>query len=303
MKKFLKNDIYILLSLLFLVLLFKENTLFKNCILEGCSCFFKQVFPALFPMFILNDILLSYNFISYLNRWCQKLFYKLFHFSSAATYIFILSIFSGTPTNGYIATNFVKNGQLTKEDASIILSYSCFLNPLFLFSMLNSITNNEKETLKCLFVYYSINCFLAFCKRKYPYQTTNIEYQIPKKPFSTILSESINHAFQTLLLILGTMIIYFVICEGIHLFFQNEIINCLLNGLLEVTGGLSKIQNLSINMQAKNTIALAFISFGGFSIHSQIKSIIEDANISYKPFFKARILSMLLTTAIYVITS
>lgn len=302
MKKFLKNDLYIIITLLFIVLIFKHNVLFKNCIINGATIFFHQVFPTLFPAFLINDILISCNFIFYLNKWLNKIFYKLFHFSNAATYIFIMSIFSGTPTNGYITANLVNNNNLNIKDASIILTYSFFLNPLFLFTMLSFILN-QKEALKLILISYSINFFIALFYRNYNYENIKLDYKMNNNSFSTILTSSINHAFSTLIIILGTMIFYFIICEGINLFIVNNNLNCLINGILEVTGGLSKLSNLNINFFLKKIIAISFISFGGLSIHSQIKSIIVDANISYKPFFKARIIHMILSTITCIITS
>ena len=303
MKKFFKNDIYIIGTLLFIVLLFKNNTIFKHCIINGCHIFFYQVFPTLLPMFIINDILIEYNFIFYLNKWLHKIFYKLFHFSNAATYIFTMSMFSGTPTNGYIAASLVKNKNLKELDASIILSYSFFLNPLFLYSMLSSILKNQSLVIKLIITTYSINFFIAYLHRNYKYQ--EIKFDSPKinKQFSKILASSINHAFTTLINILGTMIFYFMICEAINLFFKNPILNCFINGLLEVTGGLSKLVNLNVNFLVKKLMAVIFISFGGFSIHSQIKNIINDVNISYKYFFRARLLHIILITLSIIIIS
>ena len=296
MKKFLKNDIYIFITLLFLIIIFKNNIIFKECIINGCVLFFKQVFPTLLPMFIINDILIQYNFIFYLNHFFQKIFKKLFNFSNAATYIFIMSMFSGTPTNGYIAANLVTNKNLKQKDASIILSYSFFLNPLFLYNMLCIILNSNQEAINLIIITYCMNFLIALFFRKYKYTDISIDYSTHTKQFSKTLSESIKKAFSTLINILGTMIFYFIICEGINLFIKNNTVNCFINGILEVTGGLSKLTSLNINFSLKKLITICFISFGGFSIHSQIKSIINDANISYKYFFIARIIHVLLST-------
>ncbi len=296
MKKFFKNDLYIISTLLFMILLFKNSLLFKHCIINGCNIFFQQVFPTLLPMFIINDILIEYNFILYLNKWLHKIFYKLFNFSNAATYIFTMSLFSGTPTNGYIAASLVKNKNLREKDASMILSYSFFLNPLFLYNMLNAILKNQLIVIKLIMINYLINFLIAFLHRNYQYQEIKFDSPKTNNQFSKILASSINHAFTTLINILGTMIFYFLICEAINLFLKNHILNCLINGLLEVTGGLSKLANLNINFGLKKIVAVIFISFGGLSIHSQIKNIINDVNISYKHFFKARLLHVIIFT-------
>ena len=207
-----------------------------------------------------------------------------------------MSLFSGTPTNGYIVTNLVKEKNLNSKDASIILSYSFFLNPLFLYNMINSILNDSNITIKIILITYLTNFIIAIFYRKYNYQNINIQNNINKKNLSNVLTDSINHAFSTLTNILGTMIFYFIICEGINFFIENTNINCFINGFLEVTGGLSKLKDLNISFSLKKIVTIIFISFGGLSIHSQIKSIINDANISYKPFLKARFIHAILAT-------
>lgn len=300
MKKFSKNNLYIFATLLFVFLLFQNNIAFKRCILNGCLVFFENVFPSLFPMFLVNDILMNYNFFFLLDNSINKIFKKIFGFSSIASYIFILSMFSGTPTNAYITANLVNEKKLSCQDASIILTYSCFLNPLFLYNMLNAIFHTTSITFKIIFIHYILNFFIAFLLRKYPY-----EKRVPSKTnplsFSNTLSKSLKRSIDTLLLILGTIIFYFILCEGINTFFNSPLLNCITNGILEATGGLAKLTLLQINNHLKEILVSLFISFGGLSIHTQIKNIITEANISYKYFFLSRILHAFLSTTLSII--
>jgi hypothetical protein len=301
MNKNLKENIYIIITLLFVVLIFKNNYIFKYSIINGCYIFFNQVFPSLFPMMLINEILLSYNFIYYLNKIFYKPLNQIFNMSNAAIYIFLTSILSGTPTNGLIASNLIKNNNLNSKDASIILSYSFFLNPLFLINILNSIFNNTYIVLKLIIINYSINLIIALFYRSYKYQNINYNYKKETNLFSSCLSKSINHIFSVLINILGTIIFYFIICEGINIFVKNDLINCFINGLLEVTGGLIKLSNLNINYKLKEILAISFISFGGLSIYSQLKSTTMDTSINQKYFFKNRLIHALLATTFIII--
>jgi hypothetical protein len=223
--------------------------------------------------------------------------------SNAAIYIFLMSILSGTPTNGYIASNLIKNNNLSSKDASIILSYSFFLNPLFLSNMLNEIFHDNLITLKLILISYSMNLLIAFYYHQYNYQDIIINYEPEQKPFSSILATSLTRSFSLLLNILGTIIFYFIICEGINIFIKNSLLNCFINGLFEVTGGLIKLNSLNINYKLKEIIAICFISFGGLSIHSQLKSTTMDASINHKYFFKARLASCFFAIIITLIIS
>lgn len=300
MKKFLKNNLFIFITLFFLFLLFQKNIAFKKCILDGCFLFFENVFPSLFPMFIINDILMNYNFFYLIDKTINKVLKPMFGFSSMASYIFVMSLFSGTPTNAYLTANLVQEKKLSSKDASIILTYSCFLNPLFLYNMLTTIFNNSTIPIKLIFIHYGLNFFFAFLLRKYPYEKNNFSLT-PPTSFSNTLSKSLKRSVNTLFLILGTILFYFILCEGITTFIPNSTFNCFINGILEATGGLVKLVSLNINNHLKEILASLFISFGGLSIHSQIKNIISEVNIPFQFFFFSRSIHAFLSTLICII--
>ncbi len=300
MKKFIKNDCLFLLIFFFLFLLFRYNLLFKKCVIEGCSLFLNQVFPFLFPMFLISDFLIYSPFDIFIEKTFHKIFKPLFGFSKITSSAFALSLISGTPTNAYHIANLVHKKTISPKEASIMLSYSCFLNPLFLYTVLTSIFHNPHIVYKLLFIEYFINFLIAFFYRKFPYQEQK-QYEQTKLPFSTILSNSLKKSMNTLLMILGTILFYLLLCESMGILFKNPILNCFLNGFLETTGGLTKLIPLQISFSLKEVLAALFISFMGLSIHTQIKTIIEEEHISFKPFLKARILHMLLSTSICII--
>ena len=76
MKTKIKDFTLIMLILIFLSLFFIYNQTFKLCILNGTKLFFYNVFPTLLPMFIINDLLLNYNFGFYLNLILGNFFIK-----------------------------------------------------------------------------------------------------------------------------------------------------------------------------------------------------------------------------------
>ena len=56
-----------------------------------------------------------------------------------------------------------------------------------------------------------------------------------------------------------------------------------------MTMGLKSISLLNLSNIYKVVISTMFISFGGLAVHMQVLSQVVDTDISYRPFFIARI--------------
>ena len=74
---------------------------------------------------------------------------------------------------------------------------------------------------------------------------------------------------------------------------DNVLIKNILNGLLEITTGLANLKNINISINFKIILSIIYLSFGGVSIHTQIKSILPDTN--YNLFIKSRLICMLIS--------
>ena len=68
-----------------------------------------------------------------------------------------------------------------------------------------------------------------------------------------------------------------------------------------MTQGLNALINY--NSSFKELLAILFISFGGLSIHTQVKCILDEENISYKYFLKGRIMQTLIALLLTILTS
>lgn len=301
MKKEKKNIIILVSILILLILILKNNHEVKQNIITATELWATQVFPSLFPMFILSDLLIKYHFPEILANHLGSLFTKIYHTSSYGIFILIMSFLAGTPSSAFIIKDLNKAEKITEEEASYLLSFTFFSNPLFLLNILTLIFgNNNPLILKIMLCHYCTNLLIGLLLRpkekskfqKIPYIKENI-------PLSTILSISIKKALDTLLLILGTIAFYYVLANLIPI--NNSFINTIISGFCELTQGLNKILLLNHSETIKSILAVSFISFGGLSIHTQIKSILADTNISYLPFLKGRFLHVILSITLLIL--
>ena len=103
-------------------------------------------------------------------------------------------------------------------------------------------------------------------------------------------------------MILGTISFYMLLTFIITSLLPNNcLIKTIISGFLEITNGLNTMTSLNILNKIKEIIASAIISFGGLSIHTQIKAILEDTNMNYSYFLKGRIMQSIISVILIMI--
>ena len=278
----MKQKIAILFIMTFTILTFKNYDLILKSSLDGLYIWLYKVFPYLFIMIIIEDLLINLNFAK-----C---------FKNTSLYIFFMSLISGSPTGTYIISKLYKQNMISKKYAEITLIFTFFANPLFLYTILGSIFANTYITIKIIFILYFTNFLLyLYYKKSLPKNDRLIN------KVDINLSTSIKTSINTTITVLG-VIIFYLILSNILIKELNIIypFNILFKGLLEMTQGLAALINT--NTIYKELLTCLFISFGGFSIHTQILAILSDANLSYKPFLKGRIIQTILVIIFIIIT-
>lgn len=281
------NIIFIILIYLFIYLIFKENTSLSNITFLSFKMYILKVFPFLFIMMILNNLLLKYNFPYYFNK----------IFKSDKLYIFINSILSGSPINAILIKNYLDNNCINEDNASKLLCFTSFNNPLFLYNYLMLILNNINNVIKIMGVIYFTNIVIfLYCKNKIKINTL-VKYQNYnlKKELFNIISESTFNMIK----IMGIIIFFKIILDLVMT--KNNVLISLLKGLIEVTSGLNTLIIVNTKVIIKEIISYIIISFMGFSIHMQISTILENYNINYKYFYLSRLFLIILGIIIILI--
>ena len=300
MKKKLMDFTFCLFCFISIIFIFKNNKEVANVIIEAVNLFLKKVFVSLFPMFILNDILINLNIPYYFYLLFNKLFLKVFKTSGLGAYVFIMSLISGTPSNAYILKELVELEKISLEEANHFLTFTYFSNPLFLSVMLSTIFKT-RVVLKIILCHYIANIIIGILIRNKAPKIANNK-NILKTNLKITLTKSINKSITTLLMILGTISFYMLLTFIITSLLPNNcLIKTIISGFLEITNGLNTMTSLNILNKIKEIIASAIISFGGLSIHTQIKAILEDTNMNYSYFLKGRIMQSIISVILIMI--
>lgn len=287
-----------LLLFFFAILLFTYSTEVTESISFSLSLWIHNLIPSLFPFFFLSEFMIAYDFVSIVSNCFKGLMEKFFHLPGSASFPFVMSMISGFPSGAKYVRSMVDTGLLTEEDATHLLTFTHFSNPLFILGFVNILLGEKKRVaLIILFCHYSVNLLLGRIMRKRKPRKESINLPLPsltiepKKPFGTIFKNAIFHSFETLVLMLGC-ITFFLMMSTIlsELIPLSSLQNAILSGFLEMTQGIKKITDLSLSTPLQASFITFFLSFGGLSIHMQVASIISDTKIKYRPYLIARIL-------------
>ncbi len=295
----------IILIFISFYILFSNSYLINKSVMDATNLWFTKVFPSLFIMFILNDLIINSHILDGLNNLISPLFNKIFNTSGGSSLCFILTIFSGTPSSGFIIKEMLNNKEITLNDANKLIAFTYFANPLFLYNILR-LSFNQFITIKIILIHYFSNLLIGLMFRgtKVASKRQITESSLSANNFWTLIPKAITKSFNTLLMILGTIIFYMIITNlFLNMVPLKGLGEVLFKGLLEITQALNTIPSLNNISLLKELLALIIISFGGLSIHTQILSLIIDQNISYKNFLKGRILHVLFSTITYLFIS
>ena len=259
-----KCKLNILLLLIIFFLLFIYNDIIKESVLNSINLWLNNIVPFILPMYLIVDLLINYGFINL--------------FKNTYIFLILISFLLGSPSQAKYIKSFYQNQYIDKNTANYLLYFCYSPNPLFLFGILE-----DRLALSILIYIILTDCLLAifFNKKITP---NNLLPKPDQYNFSKCIEESIFKSFHILLLILGVMIVFNILIVLINTFSNDHFL--LIKVLLEITNGI----NISIN----NNYILLATSFGGISIYTQIKSILEDTGIKYNNYLIGRIISSII---------
>ena len=290
----MKNKLTKLTIIIFFILIFIKKDIMYYTIYNTVILWFKNIVPNLLPMFIITSLIIESNLIINICNIFGKLFNKIFKCSNYAIFIYFLSLFTGSPSNAKYINDLINNNLISNTLSDKLLLFTSNYNILLIYSLL-SLYLNKSISIKIIIIIIISNIIVGLIFRNINYIDLKTNYIKRKINISKIIKDTID----TLLMILGTLIFFNIIINLLPI--KNMLLKNILNGFLEITTGLKGLEYLDISTNIKILLSTVYLSFGGLSIHTQIKSILPDTN--YTLFLKSRlyaiIISIMLLTIFY----
>lgn len=303
----------VLLSIAFFIL--TESKAVMEAVLFSFQIWKNNIFPSLFPFFLLSELFIQYGFVEFLGELLKPIMNRIFRISNHTAFIFVMSIISGFPSNAKYTKALLDEHKINEKEATKILTFTHFSNPLFILGTVSiTFLGNREIGFLILFCHYITNLILGLLFRNY-YPSPKNECHISikkainhmtlvrmrkKESFPMILSNALNHTIQTLLFILGVTTTFLIVTTLVN---QHIILpsfyQSILNGFFEMTQGLKYVSLLNIPLKIKGILTVMILSFGGLSVHMQLIGILSKSHIKYFPYLTARILHATIASILF----
>ncbi len=323
-----KNVISMLLCafLLCLVIFSKTNI---RAAKDGLVLWATCVVPSLFPFFIATEMLNYTNVALYIGKKLNKFMRPLFNIPGEGAYAFIMGIICGCPVGSHIVCSLYNNGICSKNEAERMLAFTNNSGPLFIIGTVGILLFGNKTIGILLFLthFFSAvsvglilgaisNCFKQFKTAVNNYKRVkNTKKTLQFTNLGEVLTTSISLSITNVLQIGGFIVLFSIMISILkqvnfftafglpfsYLHISNNFSTALLEGIIELTNGVTAVCQLHSKVISSNVVLCGFLlGFGGVCVALQVLSVISKCGLSIKSYLRGKLLQGL-TQAFYTL--
>ncbi|MFT8390761.1 MAG: sporulation integral membrane protein YlbJ [Sporolactobacillus sp.] len=296
---------------------------------RGLEIWWKSVFPALFPFFVLSELMIGFGVVKFAGALLEPIMRPLFRVPGIGGFVLMMGMISGFPAGARMTARLYQEKKLSKIEAERLSSFTNFSNPLFLFSV-TAVGFFGQIALGIVFAiaHYLSNLGVGLVMRYYksepPVQAINKHRRMVTfgsaldqmhhermdnyQPFGKMLGDAVNSSVKTLLAVGGFISLFSMIYQLLAQVGIVSIVGLILErcftlagwspplghalvpGLFELTIGAKQIGQSAAPMIERVVLVSALLGFCGFSIQAQAVSILSQAGLNVKPFLFGRLI-------------
>lgn len=255
---------------------------------NGLLLWYERVLPALLPFSIISYILVESDNLRLFCRILYPALKKVVPVSPNGIYPLIAGFLFGFPLGSSIVAQLFSSKKIAKEEATILLSMCNNISPIFITGYIvhQTLQNDSLMIPSLLCIYLPPLIIGSFRLRKLPQRMSAQKNEAPRSQITfKIIDAGIMNGFETLLKLCGYIVLFSILCEPLKLLSLLFPKCCLLlNGILEITNGISYLGSCHLNQQLLFLLCTAFTAFGGLCGLAQTNAMIADTNLSIRRY-------------------
>lgn len=304
-----------------------------NSALRGLDTWWRIVFPALLPFFVISEIFMGLGLVNFLGVLLEPVMRPLFNLPGSSAFVVAVGYTSGAPIGAVLTAKLRKQNLCSRIEASHLMAFTNNASPLFMFGAVAvGMFNNPALGSIIAGAHYLANICVGLILRFYgnPRRSQLGKRENTKKiftrairalyqanladgrPIGKLLGDAIKNSVQTLLLVGGFIIIFSVIIEILNVLgllailanifslvltslnIDHNLFHALSCGFVEMTIGTKIASEATASLEHKLIVTSLILGWLGLSVHAQAVSMVADTDIDIKPYLLGRILHSVL---------
>ncbi len=307
---------------------------------RGLNVWWNVVLPALLPFFIAAELLMGMGVVHFLGVLMEPLMRPLFNVPGTGAFVLAMGIASGYPLGAALSARLKDDNLATKTEAERLMCFCNTSDPLFMTGAV-AVGMFRRTDLATVIIsaHYlsslSIGLIMRFWRKgkdqsapvkqgergfaiTRAFQSMRKAQQETGKAFGELLGDAVQRSLNTLLLILGFIVLFSVIFEILTIaqitdyfsiliskilsdsILPKSLHEAIVSGLFEITIATSLASQANAPLIPKVAVCSAIIAWSGLSVHAQVAAVIQPSRLSIWPYSISRLCQSILA-ALYTI--
>ncbi len=317
---FLIKSLLPLMAILFIAALIIYPKTSVSSASKGIKLWFEIVFPSLFPFFVASQLLSKSGIVSLFGVILEPIMRPLFNVPGCGSFALAMGVVSGYPVGATITAELRKQETISRIEAERLLTFTNNSGPLFIMGAVAVGMFNQPKLGYLLYTCHIAACLtVGFIFRYYRRGQTKLNVKVKQNmtqnlkielkrlrnsdmnPWS-LFGDCIKNSVYTILAI-GGFIIFFSVMINIMIncgliaglsniisVFSSAVglgydaVQGILCGFFEITTGANLISQSPASLTVKLCCVSLIIGWAGFSVHTQVMSIVSSTDIRVKPY-------------------
>lgn len=295
----------------------------------GFKLWYSTVLPALFPFFVVAELLVSLRFVHYLGIWLEPIMRPLFNLPGSSSLVVVMGFTSGFPVGALLTRQLYEHHLLNDIEAERLVSFTNNCSPLFIVGAVGvGMFGNPKIGYWLAACHYLSNLLVGIIlgytsagradSLSKPLNDQHRSDQLgPPETIGKILGNAVQKATHNILAVCGFIVVFSVVTRmlstwGVFEMAAQILVNSLafLNltyplsyglcmGFFEITlGSQAAAVATSVPDLTSLLVVSIILAFSGLSIIAQVMSIVAGMPIRFWFYMRARFLQIILSVAI-----
>lgn len=163
-----KISIYIILSIafIFILLLFTFPQQSLEAGVRGIAIWWEVLFPALFPFFVLSELMLGFGIVHFVGTLLDPLMKPVFRVTGKGGFVMAMGFASGYPVGARLTAQLWSQGLISREEGERLVAFTSTSDPIFLIGAVSvGFFHSPELALVLAVVHYSSSLIVGWLMR------------------------------------------------------------------------------------------------------------------------------------------